>query len=124
MPHPLIILLTLGGMMCAACAFSAQVLMDRKKFALAEWVRSQHPEAWNELPGWMRKWASAPYFLASPLFALSALARRSLGRDRAFLERYAEIHRMNRRIVAFAMLGLGLACVAILGTRVWGWKWS
>ena len=116
MTHPLIMLSTLGGMACMAWAVRLQVLRDRKARSLREWVRNQYPQAWNAVPGWIRKWAT-------PIIPMSMLARRRLVSDPAFSERYAELHRLNRRMGGWAILGLGVLCVGIIGSRVWGWQW-
>ena len=123
MPHPLIMLSTVGGLACVGCCIRCQVRRDRKAYPLAAWVRSQHPEAWNAVPRWMRMWASAPYLLAVPILALSVLARRRLVSDQAFSDRYAELHRLNRSMAGWAILGFGVLCIAIIGSRVWGWQW-
>lgn len=116
MTHPLIILLTLIALACMARGVRLQILVGRKARSLREWVINQHPQIWNTLPVWTRKWAM-------PIIPMSILARQRLARNEVFMERYDEINRLKFSMVRWFMLGLGTACITIIGPLVWEWRW-
>ena len=97
-------------------AFICEIRQDRIARRLRDWVQETYPEAWEGL-SWFHRRA-----LASRI-TLRVLLRQRLITDRAFVERYSPITRLERRkLVALAICTTFIALV-LVGTALWGWSW-
>jgi hypothetical protein len=113
---PFVMVLTPLAVLAAVYAFICEVRQDRIARRVRDWARETYPEVWGRLP-WFHRRALAPRI------TLRMLLRQRLIADRALVERYSPIARLERR--KLAALAIGAICIALilLGTGVWGWSW-
>ena len=113
---PFVMLLTPLAALAIGYAFICEVRQDRIARRLRDWVQETYPEAWGRL-SWFHRRA-----LASRII-LRVLIRQRVITDRAFVERYSPIARLEyRKLVALA-IGATFIALVLVGTAVWGWSW-
>lgn len=102
----------------AGAALSAYAISWRatsKTRQLVAWIEATYPERWNALPRLHRNWFKGA--------AIEGLRHRGLKNDSEFAQRYDEIKRLKRWMIALIIAGSAAIGVVLLGTQFWGWSW-
>ena len=108
-----VLVIIAAGAAVSGFAISWQATSKTRQFLA--WIEVTYPEQWNALPWHHRQWFRG--------LAIESLRLRSLKDDSEFAQRYEEIKRLQRWMIALIIAGSAAIGIVLFGTQFGGWSW-